>query len=317
MHIKSILKKTLALILSLSVCLTLFAGCTKSENGAPTVILAYQGGIGYAPFHIVEKSRLIEKHFGKEVNVVFKKLDSGVAINEGIIGGKIAVGGMGLAPAISVIAAGVPCKIFTGLCAQPNSLFTNKSNIKSLADIKKQDKIAIVKEGSVQHIFLSMAAKKYLGDAHALDENIQSMSHAEGMAALESGTVALHLTTMPFLAKEREQQGITELDVISQVWSKDNTFLVATASEEFKNKNPELFAAVDAAFKEAIEIVNSGSDEVAEIESEYLSLEKETVKKYLTYDGCKFFAEVVGGEEMTKFMYDEGFITNYPDKLEF
>ncbi len=65
--------------------------------------------------------------------------------------------------------------------------------------------------------------------------------------------------------------------------------MVATASEEFKNNNPELFAAVEAAFKEAIEIVNSGSDEVAEIESEYLSLEKRDSKKYLTYDGCKFF----------------------------
>ncbi len=46
-------------------------------------------------------------------------------------------------------------------------------------------------------------------------------------------------------------------------------------------------------------------------------MKKETAKSISLTTAASFFAEVVGGEEMTKFMYDEGFITNYPDKLEF
>ncbi|MDD6022183.1 MAG: ABC transporter substrate-binding protein [Oscillospiraceae bacterium] len=308
------IRKIISVLLCFSF-LVAFAACGTSQNNSETedavsITVAYQGGIGYAPIHIMEKLRLIEKNYGKDITVTYTKLDSGPAINEGIIGGTIQVGAMGLSPAISAVAAGVPCKIISSLCSQSHGLMTNSDRIKTLSDIKPEDKIALVSTGSIQHILLSMAAEKELGDAHALDNNIQSMAHAEGMAALESGTVTLHLTSAPFINLERESGKYTELDVIEDVWPTGNTFLVATAAESLKNDNPELFEAITKSIEEAINYINENVEETIEIESEYLALEKDVVKGYLDDEACRYFTQLRGADKMVDFMYRAGFISN-------
>lgn len=302
-------KKILAILLCLGILLSLSA-CKGSEesNRVKTLTIAYQGGIGYAPVHIMEAKELIEKNYGEEIDVKYVKLDSGAAINEGIIGGTIDIGCMGVAPAISGVAAGIPYKVISNLSSQSHGLMSNNKHIKALKDIKSEDKIALVNTGSIQHILLSMAAEKVLGDAHALDNNIQAMSHAEGMAALESGTVTLHLTSSPFIYQERENEKYTELSEISEVWPSGSSFLVAMASE-ILSKDEKLFNAVSASFKEAIKFINTNTKETAEIEAKYLELDLETVNGYLNEKDCKYFSELKGADKMADFMYKAGFIT--------
>ena len=284
-------------------------GCGGAKkDGEKTVTIAYQGGIGYAPVHILEAKKLIEKHYDGDVKVEFKKLDSGAAINEGIIGGTIDIGCMGVAPAISGVAAGIPYKVISNLCSQSHGLMSNDASIKSLKDIKDTNKIALVNTGSIQHILLSMAAEQVLGDAHALDNNIQAMSHAEGMAALESGTVALHLTSSPFIYQERANEKFNEIPEIGEVWPSGNSFLLAMASTKLA-EDEKLFNAVSAAFDEAIKFMNENKDEAAEIETEYLGLDLETVESYLNEKDCQYFSELRGAEKIADFMFSAGFIT--------
>lgn len=298
----------------LCFCMLLgIAGCGNTQetekNAAKTLTVAYQGGVGYAPVHIMEMKNLIEENYDGEISVEFVKLDSGAAINEGIIGGTIDIGCMGLAPAVSGVAAGIPYKVISNLCSQSHGLMSNDSEITALEDITSEDKIALVSTGSIQHILLAMAAEKEFGDAHALDNHIQGMSHAEGMAALESGTVKLHLTSSPFIYQERESEKYTELKEINEVWPSGNTFLVAMASKELE-KDTALFEAVGNAFTQAIEFINTNGEETAQIEAEYLDLDLETVKDYLSQEDCQFFTELRGAQTMADFMYRAGFIAN-------
>lgn len=302
------MKKILALLLGLSM-LVCFASCGGSDVvQTETLTIAYQGGIGYAPIHVMEAEKLIEENYDGEIEVEFVKLDSGAAINEGIIGGTIDIGCMGVAPAISGVSAGIPYKIISNLCSQSHGLMSNDKSIKTLKDIKSEDKIALVNTGSIQHILLAMAAEKELGDPHALDNNIQAMAHAEGMAALESGTVKLHLTSSPFIYQERKNDKYVELTEINKVWDSGNSFLVATASTQLA-ENEKLVNAVNNAFEDAFEFINENKDELAEIEKEYLDLDIETVKEYLSEKDCQFFGELKGAETMADFMYRAGFIT--------
>jgi len=165
-----------------------------------------------------------------------------------------------------------------------------------------------VNTGSIQHILLGMAAEKVLGDPHALDNSIQAMSHAEGMASLESGTVTLHLTSSPFIYQERENSAYTELSEISDVWPSGNSFLVAMGSTNLE-KDPDLLNAVNTAFAQAIEFINTNPEETAQIESEYLALDLDTVVGYLEQPDCQFFPEMRGADTMAQFMYRAGFIT--------
>lgn len=305
--------KKIISILLVSALLFCLASC-KSTKGE-TLTIAYQGGIGYAPVHIIETNKLIQKYYEKDIDIQFKKLDSGASINEGIIGGTVQVGCMGISPAISAISAGVPCKIFTGLCSQAHGLMTNDISIESLKDIKPTDKIALVSTGSIQHILLAMAAEKELGDAHALDNHIQSMSHSEGMAALQSGTVKLHLTSSPFIIQEKESGQYSELKSITQIWDIRNTFLVATVATTLQTDNPELFNAIKSAFNDAINFINNDIDKTIEIECKYLELDKKTVERYINDEYCKFFPELKGADKMLEFMLRAGFLSN-PVNLE-
>ena len=280
------------------------AEAAKNEK---SITIAYQGGIGYAPVHIMETKQLIENNYNGEITVNYIKLDSGAAINEGIIGGTIDIGCMGLAPAITGVSRGIPYKVISNLCAQSHGLMSNDPEIKSLADITVEDKIALVSTGSIQHILLSMAAEKVLGDPNALDNNIQNMSHAEGMAALESGTVKLHLTSSPFIYQERENENYTELKELNEVWPSGNTFLVAMASANL-SEDAELFEAIKKSFAEAITFINENPAETAELETEYLGLDLDTVTNYLTQPDSQFFPELRGAEAMAEFMLRAGFI---------
>ena len=305
-------KTTVMLIVFALLASMLLAGC-GGQSSAPKadeeikINIAYQGGIGYAPVHVMERQGLIEKYYGGKVAVTYQKLDSGAAINEGIIGGSIQIGCMGVAPAISGVSSGIPYKIISALCAQSHGLMTNQADINSLADIKEGDVIALVNTGSIQHILLAMTAEKALGDPHALDNNIQKMSHAEGMAALESGTVQLHLTSSPFIYQERENPNYHELTELSEVWPSGNTFLVAMASESLA-ENKELFEAIQKAFAEAITFINENEDATVEIEADYLALEPEQVRGYLEQPDCQFSAQGKGIQDMADFMYRADFI---------
>ena len=308
------MKKFVALLLSVSMvfALTACGGSTQNDvqqaEDAKKITIAYQGGIGYAPIHVMEVQQLIEANYDGEIEVEYVKLDSGAAINEGIIGGTIDIGCMGLGPAISGVAAGVPYKAISNLCSQSHGLMSNDPDIKSLADIKTEDKIALVNTGSIQHILLAMAAEKNLGDAHALDNNIQAMSHAEGMAALESGTVKLHLTSSPFIYQERANAAYNELPEINEVWPGGNSFLLAMASNKVV-EDEKLNAAVLAAFDQAFEFIDTDKEGLAEIEVEYLALDHDTVMSYLNEKDCQFFPQLRGADDMAAFMYSAGFIT--------
>lgn len=323
------MKKFLSIFTVLSVLLA-FAACgNNNEDGNITsntqdlvsstttpaktdkLTIAYQGGIGYAPVHILEAKKLIETNYkdstGNDVTVAFQKLDSGADINTGIIGGTIDIGCMGIAPAVSAVSSGVPAKVLTGLCSQTHGLMTNDPAIKTLADIK-DNQIALVNIGSIQHILLAMAAEKELGDPHALDNNIVKMSHAEGFAALEAGTYKLHLTSSPFINRERENEKFTEIKAVNDIWPDGNTFLVALASTSIEEENPELFTAVQDSFKEAIDFINNNENEAAEIIAGYLGQDTETTLKDLQEETSMFFGELKGATQMADFMHRAGFI---------
>ncbi len=305
------MKKRISLLLAVLLMLSLAAaGCGAKPAAAPdtkAITIAYQGGIGYAPVHVMQAQGLIEKYYDGDVGVTFTKLDSGAAINEGIIGGTIDIGCMGLAPAISGVSRGIPYKVISNLCSQSHGLMSNDSAITKLSDIRETDKIALVSTGSIQHILLAMAAENALGDAHALDDNIQSMSHAEGMAALESGTVRLHLTSSPFIYQERDSGRYTELEELGQVWPSGSSFLVAMCADSLA-EDQALFEAIRSAFADAIRFLNENPEEAAKLEAEVLGLDLETVTGYLQQPDCQFFPELRGAGAMSDFMLRAGFI---------
>lgn len=302
-------KKVLAMMMIAVMVLSL-AACGGSDDstgsGKTTLTVAHQYGMAYAPLEVMKQKKLIEKYYDG-VEVEWSTLNSGSAINEGFISGDIDVGAMGVGPAVTGVTSGVPYKICSNMSAQPHKIMTNNSKIKSLKDIT-DEKIALVNIGSFQHILLAMAAKEQLGDAHALDNNIVAMSHPDGMTSLLSGSVDCQLTTSPYVFKEAEEDGISEVEALESVWPSGNSFIVAVASQTLHDDNPELYDAVVKALAEAIDYINNNTAEAAEMLCEAEDVDAATMEKWLKDKDCVYSTETKGVMDMAKFMDEEGFL---------
>ena len=284
-------RKIIAAIMTVALMGTCVMGCgnTESKTGESaevTLDIAYQYGLAYAPLIIAQEQDLIEEAYkeatGKEVQVNWNQMSSGPDINTGIAGGSIQVGFMGIAPAVTGVMNNVGYKIFTNLSGQEHGLMTNDSAITSLEDLVGSDKqIALVNNGSFQHIILAKALTNAGLDAHALDANIVAMKHPDGMAAVEAGSIPCHLTSSPYIYMERENDNLYEIPGVNEAFSVEDSFIVGVASTKLNEENPELYQALCDAMANAIDYINENPKEAAEMTCEYDGIDAETELKYM------------------------------------
>lgn len=311
------MKKKLFSILVLSLFTSMCVACggagEATSEESQVLNLAYQYGLAYAPVVLCEQKGYIEEAYkektGKELTVVWNQMSSGADINTSIASGSIDAGFMGVAPAVTGVTSGVGYKIFTGLSGQEHGLMTNDSAIKSLNDIVGSDKqIALVNIGSIQHIILAKALTDNGLDAHALDSNIVAMKHPDGMSSLETGSISCHLTSNPYIYKERENDSLIELSEVKDSWSTDKSFIVGVASESFYSGNKEIYDALNSGIEKAINDINSDNKSAAELLCDFDGNTAEDEEKYLSLG--KYDKKTKGIFELATFMYDNQFIDN-------
>lgn len=317
------MKRMISSLAVMGLIAALLSGCGNTgseakENNEETtkIAIAYQYGLAYAPALIVQEKQLIEQKYkestGKEIEVTWTQMNSGADINTGIASGNIDIGFMGIAPAITGCMNEVGYKIFTNVSGQEHGIMTNKEEIQSLGDlVGSQEQIALVNTGSIQHIILARALQNAGYDPHALDTNIVAMKHPDGMNALQTGNVVCHLTTNPYLMIERQDSSLHEVSGISEVWTKDDSFIVGVASETLHEENQELYQVVCEAISEAIDLINTDKEEAAKFTYE---LDGNSLDEEIAYmkDGT-YSVETTGIFELAKFMSDAGFIDKAPE----
>ena len=274
------------------------------------ITIAYQYGIAYLPLVVMKDQRLIEK-YAPDVEVNWQVLNSGPAINEGMITGSIDVGAMGIAPAIIGVIRGIPYKIFSALSSQPQAIMTNNPNLRTLQDITPETRIAVVNISGIQHIFLAMMAKNELGDAHAMDNNIVAMSHPDGMAALLAGSVDCQVATAPYLFMEREA-GMYTCSSIDTVWPVGNTFIVGVASASLKEKHPEVYDALIKAMADANDYLTHQKEAAASALCDGLDVDDATLLRWISDPACGYDCQTRGLMQMATFMAENGFVDRTP-----
>lgn len=304
------MKKILLIISVLSAIILGVSGCNASANTKKTekLVIAYQWGLAYAPLEVIKEKKLIEKHYNGEIEIEWKTMNGSSEMYEGIVAGSVDVAHSGIGPFLTNTSKGVPCKMYSALSAQPMGLNTSKQEINSLKDFKPDDKIAVVSWGSIQHIMLSMAAEKYLGDAHALDHNIVNMSHPDGMQALLSGSVPAQLTTPPYYFMELETEGIHEIKEVAEAFPKDATIILGAASNKLYEERREVYDALIAAMEDAMEFLNENPNESAQLLCDKEGITAEKMQTYLTADGVLYSMRPSGVLEIADFMGRAGFL---------
>ena len=273
--------------------------------------IAYQYGLAYAPVVMAQAEHFIEQAYDGDLEVEWVQMSSGADINTGVMSGSVDVGFMGVGPAITGISKNVGYKIFTNLSGQEHGMMTSDAGINTLEDIVgSNQQIALVNIGSIQHIILAKCLSDNGYDAHALDANLVAMKHPDGMSALLSGTLPMHLTTNPYIYRERETEGLHEIEALKAAWPKENSFIVGVAAIDLHDNRPELYAALCEGLTAAIEYVNANIEATAALTCQY---DGNTVEDETRYLGMgSYSAETHGVEAMARFMYENAFIEADP-----
>ncbi len=303
----------LIIVLSMSL---IVIGCSKSENTSDDakINIAEQYGLAYAPLQIVKELKLIEKNLpGIQVN--WKQLGNTAAIREAMLANEVDAGFMAIPPFLIGWDKGMDWKVACGLSTSPVGLVTNNAEIKSIKDFTEKDRIAVPQPGSVQHILLSMACERELGDSKKLDNLLVTLAHPDGMnALLAKRDITAHFTTPPYLIKELETPGMHEILNGRQAAGEDFTFIVGVTTKKFHDNDPKSYDALVKAIDEAVKFMNSNKEETLRILSKQYEMSMDEVEKNLGMEGTQYSISVKGIDAFAGFMERNGYISKAPQK---
>jgi NitT/TauT family transport system substrate-binding protein len=196
-----------SLTLMLVILASLVSACGPSASagtgsGAPaTFTLVYQPGLGAVTFITLKIQKTLEKQFPK-TTFQWKIVNSGAAVRNAIIAHQGDLGTLGLPPFLVGWDKGMDWKVLLATSRGDSWLVALNPKFKSLKDFGPNDKIGVVAPDSQQAILLRKAAQEQLGNAHALDANLLTISSADGEKALLTGHLAAQLSGAPYQNQE-------------------------------------------------------------------------------------------------------------------
>ncbi|HHY71529.1 MAG TPA: ABC transporter substrate-binding protein [Thermoanaerobacterales bacterium] len=317
-------QRVFAALLVVILFTTLLSGCSRQDVGEEraqvgekdelsTIRVAKQFGLVYAPLMVAEKTDFFSKY---GLKVEWLTLGSGGAVREAMAANELDVAFMGIPPYLIGWDKGLPAKIAAGYVVSPVSLVTYDPDIKTLTDFKPEHKIAVPSPGSIQHILLSMALEKQVGDPNALDDNLVALPHPDGaQAMLAKKDVVAHFTTPPYLFEELDQPGYKVVLDGFDAFGQDFNFNVALVTQSYHDNNPQGYAAFVQGLNEAMNWVNEHKEETAELLAPEFKIEKEKLLKYLTAEGVNYTTAPYGLMGFAEFMRKAGYMSKVPESL--
>ena len=298
-----------------SVLTLLVGGCGGgSGGGGDGMTIAYQPGIGYAQLLIIKQEGWLEEDL-PEIEIAWEQLSSGSAIRDGMLAGDIQVGSGGVGPFLVGYSAGVDWRLLSALNEMDLWLMVADEQIQNLGDLG-DGSIAMPAPDSIQAVVLRRGAEEQLGDAKALDNNIVSLAHPDGLQALLSGQISGHLTSPPFQFQEQDEGArpvLKSFDLFGP-----HTFNSVFVRQGYHDDNPEAMEALYSNIQEATELIESDPDRAAEILSEESGGETsaEEFRRFMTEEGVAYTTQPNGFIEFAEFMQQTGLIDEVPASQE-
>lgn len=278
-----------------------------SSGPSGTLTIAVQPDLGYSPLYIVEQEGWLKKVMPK-VSVNWQVLNSGSAIETGMITGHIDVGAGGIAPFVLGVNKGVGWKLLSSLDEQ-NLWLVCKPKIKTLKDITSSDRISVVAPTSIQAVNLQRAAKEALGNAHALDSNMVILSHPVSAQSFKAGRTTCALDAPPFEQEEVAAGGhiVATSYKLFGTSTFNSTFVL---SKYYQSHQQELQILVQQ-IKRAVNLLNSNPKQAASIIAAYEQgkLSASEAQKDITAPGVHWTTVPHGYMAYSQFMHSIGLIS--------
>jgi NitT/TauT family transport system substrate-binding protein len=231
-------------------------------------------GLAFLPVYICEDLKLVEK-YGKEgrldLRVSYQHFVGAGPLQEALSYGTIDIAPFGAAPLLAAWekAKGTPRQILavSGLTTLPLALLTNRADVRSVADFRSADRIAVPSRSAPQLYLLRMQSEKVFGQYDKLRPQIVVLSHAEAVSGLlgAKGSVAGYFSSSPYAEIALADGRVHKILTVSDVIDGKASFLILGASKGYIAAHPKVPEAVVKAIDEAARIVHDDPRRAAEI----------------------------------------------------
>src|ERR1700722_11078352 len=261
----------------LSAAVLLLIASAQSRAEVDIVRIAMPYGLGYLPTYVAVDRHLIQKHAAAaglgDITVTLRNMASGPVTSDLILADDADIGMGGWGPAFIMWDKTRGAQKVRGIMPLSSSAIVMLSidpRIKSLRDLRDGDRIGISAiKVTDQAVTLQMAAAKEWGwdQRFRLDPLTISVSNPDGMAALLSGQTEVknHFKIPPFSTLEEESGKVPRVMTSDDYIAPGSSGSVMYASARFHDPNPKLYAAVAAAFEEALGFIGQDPSASAEI----------------------------------------------------
>ncbi|KAA0969835.1 ABC transporter substrate-binding protein [Aureimonas fodinaquatilis] len=241
-----------------------------------TIRAAQQYGLSSLPLIIMEDQKLVEKHseaLGSPVTVEWVQLGGPGAMNEAIVSGDLDFGSAGMPSLLTLWdrTKGTRREVrgIGAVIEMPMDLMTTNPDVKSIADFKENDKIAVTTiKVSNQALLLQMAAAAEFGDENyeQLDPLTVSLPHPEATSMLLSGggVITAHFSALPFQFAQAKADGVHTVTSSYDILGGPATNVAAFTTSQFRDANPNAYKAFVGALNEAAGIINADKRAAAE-----------------------------------------------------
>lgn len=249
--------------------------------------MATQFGIGAMPMILMERNKVLEKHLAaaglKDTKVTWHQFPGGNPINEGLLAGSLDIASGGATVFITLWGKtkGTASAVRSAgaLSALPLLFLTRNPNVHRLQDLTDKDKIGLTTvKVSVHAILLQMAATKIYGPDNfaRFDAMTVGLPHGETAKSLISGVgeVNNHFSAPPFQDMELKAAGVRRVTSAQEILGSPASYMVAYATEKFRNDNPKTFAAFVSALHEVHDYINKNPRAAAQ---DYLDQSKDKI----------------------------------------
>jgi NitT/TauT family transport system substrate-binding protein len=231
-------------------------------------------GLAFLPVYLCEDLKLIEKQ-GKaahlDLKASYQRFFGAGPLHDAIGAGAIDMGPFGTAPLLVAWeqAKNTPRQFVavSGITTLPLVLLTNQPNVRTIADFRPADRIAVPTSSSPQMYLLQMQSEKIFGQYDRLRDQIVILPHPDAVAGLlaATGLLAGYFSSAPYsqiaLADGRVHKVLSSSDVIGGKAS----FLIMGASRGYVAAHPQIAGAVAAAMDEAAHVIRDDPRRAAEI----------------------------------------------------
>lgn len=307
--------------------LILLALIPARASAAEQVRVGIGYGLAFLPIYICQDQKLVEKYakaLHLDVSVSYERFGGAGPVQDALASRAVDMGPFGVAPFLTAWDRAKDEKdarrqIFavSGLTTLPFGLLDNRPNVRSIADLRASDRIAMPTSSAPQVYVLQMQAEKIFGDYQRFKDQVVELSPTDALTALMSGTgvATAYFASPPYTEIALKDPHIHQILGSEQAIGGKASLLILGASRAYIEAHPKIPQVIDQAIDEAARIIRDDPQRAARI---YLAhepskaLDAADIAAVLTANHDEFGSAVEGIQAFADFMGRHGELKTPP-----